>query len=88
MLGATPEAHEVLYASQNHIGNSFNGKARHRTLYICPMQVYVRLGFMYGALLPAPAHFLEGDGERLRLSKIPTPEGARLPVIEQLVRAA
>jgi hypothetical protein len=79
---------EVLYADQNHIGYSFSGKASERILYICPLQKYVRLGFMRGTLLPDPQQLLVGEGKWLRHIKIKTLEQANAPAVRALVKAA
>jgi hypothetical protein len=61
---------------------------REGTIYICPMQEYVRLGFYYGGELADPAHLLVGEGKRLRHVKVRTLADACQPALEQLVRAA
>lgn len=88
VIGAMPQASEVLYARHNHIGYSFNGKMSERILYICPMRAYVRLGFMYGGRLDDPVHLLEGVGKRLRHVKVRTLHEADSPALRQLVVTA
>lgn len=89
MVRATmPQANEILYASQNHVGYSLGQSSHDLIIYICPMQDYVRLGFMYGSYLPDPDHLLEGTGKRLRHVKVRTLEGAVQRALKQLVEAA
>ncbi len=86
--GAMPPAHEVLYASQNHIGYSLSDKTHEQIMYICPMKDYVRLGFMWGGQLPDPDHLLMGEGKRLRHIKVRSTNDANRPALKQLVEAA
>jgi hypothetical protein len=85
---AMPQANEVLFASQNHIGYLFTESSGDRICYICPMKDYVRLGFMFGGQLPDPEQMLEGTGKRLRHVKVRTPDAASHPALERLVEAA
>jgi hypothetical protein len=83
-----PQANELLFAKQNHIAYSFS-KSRNDTIsYICPMQDYARLGFMYGTHLPDPHQLLIGEGKRLRHVKVRTIEEASNPALKRLVEAA
>ncbi len=79
---------EILYAKDNHFGYSFSGKAHERILYICPMQKYVRLGFMRGTQLPDPQQLLVGEGKWLRHIKVKTLEQADDAAVKALVEAA
>ena len=82
------QANELLFAKQNHVAYSFS-KSRNDTIsYICPMQNYARLGFMYGTHLADPHQLLIGEGKRLRHVKVRTNEEANNPVLKQLVEAA
>ena len=83
-----PQANEVLFASQNHIGYSFTESMRDLICYICPMKDYVRLGFMFGTHLPDPDQMLQGTGKRLRHVKVRTLKDAGHPALERLVQAA
>ena len=80
-----PEANELLFAKQNHIAYSFSTSRNDTISYICPMQDYVRLGFMYGTHLPDPHHLLIGEGKRLRHVKVRTIEETHNPALKQLV---
>jgi hypothetical protein len=88
MKQAMPEARETLYAGQNHIGYGFGSGMRARICYICPMRDYVRLGFMYGAVLPDPDGLLLGEGKRLRHIKVRSMADARNASIVALIEAA
>ena len=83
-----PDAHEVLYAKQNHIGYSLTGKQRDRVLYICPMRNYARLGFMDGANLPDPEQVLTGSGKRIRHVKVYSTEDDEFLALNSLITAA
>ena len=85
---AMPEAHELLFAQQNHIAYSFSMSSRDTICYICPLKDYARLGFMYGTYLPDPQQLLIGEGKRLRHVKVRTGEEARNPALQQLVEDA
>src|SRR5438552_3699905 len=78
-----PEAREVLYATQNHVGYLWSASRGDMICYICPMRDYVRLGFMYGGFLPDPEGMLVGTGKRLRHVKVRTLQGADDPAIER-----
>lgn len=88
VTASLPDAQEVLYADQNHIGYSFTGKAAERIIYICPMKNYVHLGFMRGTQLPDADHLLVGEGKWLRHIKIKTLVEANNPAILTLLIAA
>lgn len=83
-----PQAHEILYARHNHIGYAFTESMADRICYICPMQNYVRLGFMFGSHLSNPHHMLVGEGKRLRHVKVRTTQEANNPALKQLVEEA
>jgi hypothetical protein len=83
-----PQAHEILYAEQNHIGYTVTESMRGGIGYICPMQEYVRLGFYYGGALDDPEHLLEGTGKRMRHVKVRSLAEAQRPAIRHLVTAA
>src|SRR5437899_1085436 len=83
-----PQANEVLFASQNHIGYSSTESMRDRICYICPMKDYVRLGFMFGTHLADPDQLLVGTGKRLRHVKVRSVQEASNPALERLVEAA
>ena len=86
---AMPEAHEVLFASHNHIGYSFSSESMaDRVCYVCPMKDYVRLGFMFGTHLADPERLLVGTGKRLRHVKVRSMQEACRPGLRQLVEAA
>ncbi len=86
---AMPQAHEVLFASHNHIGYSFSSESMaDRICYVCPMKDYVRLGFMFGTHLAEPEQLLVGEGKRLRHVKVRSVQEARRPALRQLVEAA
>ena len=85
---AMPQANEILFANQNHIAYSFSTSRRDTICYICPLQDYVRLGFMYGTHLSDPHHLLIGEGQRLRHVKVRTGEGAKNPALKELVEDA
>lgn len=85
---AMPGAHEIVYATQNHIGYGTSESRRDLVCYVCPLRDYVRLGFMYGTSLDDPERLLVGEGVRLRHIKIRSLEEARRPAIEDLVRNA
>lgn len=85
VLNTMPQANEILFAKQNHIAYSFSASRRDTICYICPLQDYVRLGFMYGTHLPDPHQLLIGEGQRLRHVKVRTIEAARNPALKQLV---
>ena len=85
---AMPDANEILFASQNHIGYCTSDSMRDRVVYICPMKNYVRLGFMRGTQLADPQHLLVGEGKWLRHIKVRTLEVANNPALEALVRVA
>ena len=90
MVNSTmPQAHEVLFASQNHIGYSFSSESMaDRICYVCPMKDYVRLGFMFGTHLPDPEQLLVGEGKRLRHVKVRSVQEANRPALRELVEAA
>lgn len=67
---------EVLYATQQHIGYSLTGKMRDRAIYNCPLNSYVRLGFMRGTKLADQYHLMVGEGKWLRHVKVRTLEEA------------
>ena len=83
-----PEANEILYAKENHVGYSFTESSRDKIVYICPLKDYVRLGFMYGGQLPDPDQILVGEGKRLRHVKVWSSEEADNPALAKLVKAA
>ena len=85
---AMPQANEILFASQNHIGYCKSDSMHERIIYICPMKDYVRLGFMRGTQLADPEHLLIGEGKWLRHIKVRTLEVANSPALEALVMAA
>lgn len=85
---AMPGAYEILFARQNHFLYAFNESRRDSVVYICPMQNYVRLGFMYGTHLDDPERLLIGEGERLRHIKIKSVEEASRPAVRHLVEEA
>jgi hypothetical protein len=85
---AMPEANEVLFANQNHIGYSSSESMGDRICYICPMKEYVRLGFMFGTHLADPEQLLEGTGKLLRHIKVRTIQSADDPALRLLVEAA
>ena len=85
---AMPDAHEMLFASQNHFAYAFNESRRDTIVYICPMQNYVRLGFMYGTHLDDPEQLLVGEGQRLRHIKVKTVDEANRPSVRRLVEEA
>ena len=85
---AMPRAHEVLFASQNHIGYGWSESRRDLICYICPMRDYVRLGFMFGTHLDDPEQLLVGTGKRLRHVKVRTVQEASHPALERLVETA
>src|SRR5947209_20381876 len=85
---AMPEAHEMLFASQNHFAYSFKESRRDSIVYICPMQNYVRLGFMFGTHLDDTDQLLVGEGQRLRHIKVKTVEEANRPAVRRLVEEA
>jgi hypothetical protein len=83
-----PQAHEILFASHNHIGYGWSESMRDRIVYICPLKDYVRLGFMYGTHLADPDQMLVGEGKRLRHVKVRSVQEAGHAALEQLVEAA
>ena len=85
---AMPGVHEIVYATQNHIGYGNSAARRDLVCYVCPVRDYVRLGFMYGTSLEDPERLLVGEGARLRHVKLRSVEEARRPSIEDLVRNA
>lgn len=85
---AMPGAHEIVYATQNHIGYGASALRRDLVCYVCPVRDYVRLGFMYGSALDDPERLLVGEGARLRHIKLRSVEEARRPAVEDLVRDA
>lgn len=85
---AMPQAHETLFAKENHIAYSFSISRRDTICYICPLKDYVRLGFMYGTHLSDPHQMLTGEGKRLRHVKVRTGEEVRNPALQQLVEEA
>ncbi|HEU0001257.1 MAG TPA: DUF1801 domain-containing protein [Ktedonobacteraceae bacterium] len=85
---AMPQAHEILFAKQNHIAYSFSTSRRDTITYICPLKDYARLGFMYGTHLADPHQMLTGEGKRLRHVKVRTSEEANNPALKQLVESA
>jgi hypothetical protein len=86
--GAMPGANELLFASQNHVAYSFSQSRNETICYICPLNNYVRLGFMFGSHLPDPDQVLVGEGKRLRHVKVRTVEATEHPALEPLVKAA
>jgi hypothetical protein len=88
VLGAMPQANEILYASQNHIDYSPPQSPNEKIAYICPMKDYVRLGFMRGTALADPDQHLIGEGKWLRHVKVRSMDQAKLPALVELVRAA
>lgn len=85
---AMPGADEMLFAKENHFAYALNESRRDTIVYICPMQNYVRLGFMFGTHLDDPEHLLVGEGKRLRHIKVKTVDEAKRPAIRQLVEEA
>lgn len=85
---AMPDAHETVFATQNHIGYGTSVSRRDLVCYVCPLRDYVRLGFFYGTSLEDPDGLLEGEGLRLRHIKLRTVEEARRQPVEELVRNA
>ena len=83
-----PQAIQILSAKQNHIAYSFSESRNDTISYICPMQDYARLGFMFGTHLADPHQLLIGEGKRLRHVKVRTIEEANNPALKQLVEAA
>jgi hypothetical protein len=88
MRAAMPDAVETLFVSQNHLGYSVTGRGYDRIAYLCPMQSYVRFGFMYGSALSDPEHLLTGEGKRLRHVKVRSLSEAELPALHRLAEAA
>jgi hypothetical protein len=88
VVAAMPHANEILHASQNHIGYSPSQSSYDQIAYICPMQDYVRLGFMRGTALPDPDQHLIGEGKWLRHVKVRSMDQAKLPALAALVKAA
>jgi hypothetical protein len=88
MIRATiPDAVEIPVLHQNHVSYALMPSPGTTIVYICPLQTYVRLGFMYGGHLPDPEHLLEGTGKRLRHHKVRTLTAAQNPAFADLVRA-
>ena len=85
---AMPDAREVLFASHNHFAYASSESRADRIVYICPMQEYVRLGFMFGAHLGDPEQLLVGTGKQLRHVKVRTAEEANMPALRGLVEEA
>jgi uncharacterized protein DUF1801 len=85
---AMPQANEILYANQNHVGYSTSQSSRDRVVYICPMKDYVRLGFMRGTQIPDPDHKLVGEGKWLRHVKVRNLAEAAQPALRELTEAA
>jgi hypothetical protein len=88
VLETMPGANELLFANQNHVAYSTSASRAGTIVYICPLNSYVRLGFMYGGQLPDPDKVLVGEGKRLRHVKVRSIEQSRDPVLERLVEAA
>ncbi len=88
IMDGTPEAHQRIYLSQNHISYSLTGSMRDEVIYLVPMKKYVRLGFFWGINLPDLRHRLVGEGKRLRHVKIWTLDEAGQSDIRSLIEAA
>jgi len=83
-----PRALEMLMLRHNHIAYSMSTSLRDVVLYICPMANYVRLGFYYGGRLNDPQHLLEGEGKRMRHTKVRSVEEANRTAVRRLLRLA
>ncbi len=56
--------------------------------YLKAHKSYVNFGFWRGAQLDAPKGVLQGDGDRMRHLKLPTPDAIDADVVGTLVRQA
>lgn len=88
MRAAMPTAVATLFASQHHLGYSLTGRRYDSIAYLCPMQSYVRFGFMHGGALSDSEHLLTGEGKRLRHVKVRTLSEVELPALHRLAEAA
>jgi hypothetical protein len=83
-----PGVTEVPVIRHNHIAYLRGESMGDQVVYICPIQEYVRLGFLYGGYLDDPPGMLEGTGKRMRHVKVWSEEQAGMQELAELVRAA
>ena len=83
---AMPQAIEIIYhAALNY---SVSQSVSERLCYIAPQPTYVNVGFFFGADLPDPEHLLQGQGKRLRHTKVKRLQDAQNPALAQMIHSA
>ena len=90
VLGAAPEAHELIYDAYNAVtaAYSYSGRLAEAFCHVAAYSSHVNLGFNRGAELPDPSGALRGSGARIRHVRIATRADLRAPSLDALLRAA
>src|SRR5262249_15631936 len=81
-----PDAHEIVYHDALGYGPSDSGFDR--ILYIAIFGTHVNLGFFYRGLVPDPEGLLTGSGNRMRHSKMRSPQECMHPALPRLLDQA
>ena len=90
VLGAAPQANELLYDAYNAVAvaYSFTDRLREAFCHVAAYRSHVNLGFNRGASLTDPEQRLVGSGAQIRHIRIAAVETLRDGAVQRLVGAA